>query len=128
MELPHLIAHPRKKERPPQPRRTTLCRSMTQWTLRGRPACRSALPCGCREVGKKSPMQKTCLASRGAINCAMATEVYRPPGAVSYTIRVIGARRPGVRDAYHALLRMSWWGVIAVIALVFILLNAIFAL
>ncbi len=57
----------------------------------------------------------------------MATELYHPPGAVSYSIRVIGARRPGVRDAYHALLRMSWWGVIAVIAFVFIVLNALFA-
>src|SRR5260370_40517880 len=58
----------------------------------------------------------------------MPTESFRPPGEVSYTIRVIGARRPGLRDAYHALLRMSWWRVIAVIVLVFLLLNAIFAL
>ena len=33
-----------------------------------------------------------------------------------------------MRDAYHALLRMSWWRVVALIALVFLLLNAIFAL
>src|SRR5258707_2139482 len=58
----------------------------------------------------------------------MPTETFRPPGEVSYTIRVIGARRAGPRDAYHALLRMAWWRVIAVIVLVFLLLNAIFAL
>jgi inward rectifier potassium channel len=58
----------------------------------------------------------------------MATETFRPPGAVSYTIRVVGARRPGLRDAYHPLLRMSWWGVIAVISFVFVVLNALFAL
>ncbi len=58
----------------------------------------------------------------------MATELFRPPGDVSYTIRVIGARRAGMRDAYHALLRMSWWRVIALIAFVFVVLNAIFAL
>ncbi len=58
----------------------------------------------------------------------MATESFRPPGNVSYTIRVVGARRPGLRDAYHALLRMSWWRVIAVIASVFVVLNALFAL
>ncbi len=58
---------------------------------------------------------------------AMATESFRPPGAVSYTIRVVGVRQPGPRDAYHALLRMSWWGVIAVISVVFIVLNALFA-
>jgi inward rectifier potassium channel len=58
----------------------------------------------------------------------MPTETFRPPGEVSYSIRVIGARRAGLRDAYHALLRMAWWRVIALIALVFLLLNAIFAL
>jgi len=57
----------------------------------------------------------------------MPTELFRPPGEVSYSIRVIGARPAGLRDAYHALLRMSWWRVIAVIAAVFIALNAIFA-
>ncbi len=57
----------------------------------------------------------------------MTTESFRPPGAVSYTIRVVGARPAGLRDAYHGLLRMSWWGVIAVIAVVFIVLNALFA-
>jgi len=58
----------------------------------------------------------------------MATESFRPPGDVSYAIRTIGARRAGPRDAYHALLRMSWWRLIAVIASVFLALNAIFAL
>src|SRR5216684_2947528 len=41
----------------------------------------------------------------------MPTESFRPPGEVSYTIRVIGARRPGLRDAYHALLYMVVGGV-----------------
>jgi inward rectifier potassium channel len=58
----------------------------------------------------------------------MATESFRPPGDVSYTIRTIGARRAGLRDAYHALLRMPWWRLIAMIASVFLVLNAIFAL
>ncbi len=57
----------------------------------------------------------------------MATESFRPPGEVSYTIRVVGARQPGFRDAYHALLRMPWWQVIAVIASIFLVLNALFA-
>jgi len=58
----------------------------------------------------------------------MATEIFRPPGEVKYTIRVIGARKAGPRDAYHALLRMSWWRVIAIITSVFLGLNATFAL
>src|SRR5690349_3428692 len=58
----------------------------------------------------------------------MATESFRPPGEVSYSIRIIGARRAGPRDAYHALLRMSWWRGIGLIVLVFLLLDAIVAL
>jgi len=58
----------------------------------------------------------------------MAIEIFRPPGEISYTIRIIGARKAGPRDAYHALLRMPWWRVIAIIASVFLGLNAIFAL
>jgi inward rectifier potassium channel len=32
-----------------------------------------------------------------------------------------------VRDAYHGLMRMSWWALIAIISSVFLLLNALFA-
>jgi inward rectifier potassium channel len=33
-----------------------------------------------------------------------------------------------VRDAYHALLKMPWWGAIAVIVSAYLILNALFAL
>jgi inward rectifier potassium channel len=58
----------------------------------------------------------------------MANEIIRPPGQLSYSFRVIGARRPGFRDAYHALLRTSWWTLIAIITSTFLILNAAFAL
>ena len=58
----------------------------------------------------------------------MASESVRAaPGQRSYTIRVIGVRRAGFRDAYHALLRMPWWAAIAIIVVAYLLLNAVFA-
>jgi inward rectifier potassium channel len=41
---------------------------------------------------------------------------------------VVGTTRHPLRDAYHSLLKMRWSGVIAAIAVVFLGLNAIFAL
>jgi inward rectifier potassium channel len=43
-------------------------------------------------------------------------------------IDVVGTTPHPVRDAYHSLLRMSWAGVLLTIALVFLAVNAIFAL
>lgn len=43
-------------------------------------------------------------------------------------IIVSGARAHPLRDAYHLILRMRWWGVLATIAGSFLLLNALFAL
>jgi inward rectifier potassium channel len=57
----------------------------------------------------------------------MANETVRNPGNLSYSFRVIGAPRPGLRDAYHALLRTSWGTLIAIISATFLLLNAAFA-
>jgi len=51
----------------------------------------------------------------------------RAPGQLSYKIRVVGDR-PHFRDLYHALLQMRWWGALAVIASVYLGLNALFAL
>jgi inward rectifier potassium channel len=52
-------------------------------------------------------------------------EVYRGEG---YDIRVIGAPRDGLRDAYHVFLRISWWGALGAIGLGYLALNAAFAL
>ncbi len=41
-------------------------------------------------------------------------------------IVVVGAKPHPVRDAYHSLLRMSWPGVLATIALIFLATNAVF--
>lgn len=51
-------------------------------------------------------------------------EVYRREG---YEIRVIGGKGDGWRDLYHALLRIPWWGTLAVIVLGYLGLNAAFA-
>ena len=45
----------------------------------------------------------------------------------AYSIHIIGAPRPGLRDLYHALLRMPWWGTAIVIIGTYLLLNLIFA-
>jgi inward rectifier potassium channel len=41
---------------------------------------------------------------------------------------MVGGHRPGVRDAYHALLKMPWWGAMAAIVSGYLILNALFAL
>ena len=40
---------------------------------------------------------------------------------------VVGATSHPIRDAYHSILRMSWWSVLLTIASVFLGINAIFA-
>jgi inward rectifier potassium channel len=47
---------------------------------------------------------------------------------LSYSFRVIGSRRGGFRDAYHALLKMPWWDAIGLIVAAYLVLNALFAL
>ena len=42
-------------------------------------------------------------------------------------IVVVGARSYPLRDAYHSLLRMRWSGVLAVVAALYLVANAIFA-
>jgi inward rectifier potassium channel len=44
-----------------------------------------------------------------------------------YVVRVVGGPAPGLRDLYHALLRVPWWGALAAIAAGWLLLNAAFA-
>jgi inward rectifier potassium channel len=46
----------------------------------------------------------------------------------AYNIHIIGAPRPGLRDLYHALLRVPWWAMFLVIVGAYLLLNVIFAL
>jgi inward rectifier potassium channel len=45
----------------------------------------------------------------------------------TYEIRVIGGPPTGLRDLYHALLRVPWWGALAVIVGGYLALNAMFA-
>ena len=45
----------------------------------------------------------------------------------AYTIHVIGVPSPGMRDLYHALLRVPWWAAFAVIIGSYLALNGIFA-
>jgi inward rectifier potassium channel len=57
--------------------------------------------------------------------------MYRPPVAKrtqENDVVVVGARRHPLRDAYHLILRMPWWGVLLSIAGVFLGMNALFAL
>jgi inward rectifier potassium channel len=51
-------------------------------------------------------------------------EIVKTPG---YDIVLLGGKRPGLRDLYHALLRMPWWGTLIVIVGGYLALNAIFA-
>ncbi len=44
-----------------------------------------------------------------------------------YVFRVVGGPAPGLRDLYHALLRVPWWGALAVIVGGYLALNALFA-
>jgi inward rectifier potassium channel len=45
----------------------------------------------------------------------------------AYSIHVIGAPAPGLRDLYHALLRVPWWATLAIIVGGYSLLNGLFA-
>lgn len=45
----------------------------------------------------------------------------------TYEIRVVGGPAAGLRDLYHALLRVPWWGALAVIVGGYLTLNALFA-
>jgi inward rectifier potassium channel len=45
----------------------------------------------------------------------------------SYNIHVIGVPAPGLRDLYHALLRVPWWAAFTIIVGGYLLLNVIFA-
>jgi inward rectifier potassium channel len=46
----------------------------------------------------------------------------------AYNIHIIGAPAPGMRDLYHALLRLPWWAMFVVIVASYLLLNLGFAL
>src|SRR5437870_5175999 len=46
---------------------------------------------------------------------------------LSYSFRIVGARRPGLRDAYHAMLKVPWWGALLVIVVGYLALAALFA-
>ena len=45
----------------------------------------------------------------------------------AYNIHIIGAPAPGLRDLYHALLRVPWWAAFAVIVGTYLALNGVFA-
>lgn len=51
----------------------------------------------------------------------------RRVGQLSYAFHIIGGRRPVWRDAYHAMLRMPWWGALTAIVGGYLALNAVFA-
>jgi len=53
------------------------------------------------------------------------TEVVRADG---YEMRIVGVPRAGLRDLYHWLLRVPWWGALAAIVGGYLVLNALFAL
>lgn len=44
-----------------------------------------------------------------------------------YEVRVVGEGAAGLRDLYHALLRVPWWGALAAIVGAYLGLNAVFA-
>src|SRR4051812_33058758 len=46
---------------------------------------------------------------------------------VAASVTVVGAKAHPLRDAYHSLLRMPWWGVIVTIAASFLFINILFA-
>src|SRR5512133_3762805 len=48
--------------------------------------------------------------------------------ADGYEIRTIGVPAAGLRDLYHWLLRVPWWGALGAIVAAYLLLNALFAL
>jgi inward rectifier potassium channel len=49
------------------------------------------------------------------------------PGPRSYGIRVVGAKRGTLRDAYHWFLMASWWKVLGLFAASYVLANVLFA-
>jgi inward rectifier potassium channel len=51
---------------------------------------------------------------------------FKAPGA-DYEVRIVGVRPTPLRDFYHALLRHSWAVTLAVIALVFVVVNGAYA-
>lgn len=51
-------------------------------------------------------------------------EVVRTEG---YSIYILGAPAPGLRDVYHALLRVPWWAMFFIIVGTYLLLNVLFA-
>jgi inward rectifier potassium channel len=46
----------------------------------------------------------------------------------AYNIHILGAPPPGMRDLYHALLRVPWWAAFLVIVSSYLALNLLFAL
>ncbi len=46
----------------------------------------------------------------------------------AYDIQILGVPRPGLRDLYHALLRVPWWAALAVIVGGYLFLNLVFAI
>jgi inward rectifier potassium channel len=45
----------------------------------------------------------------------------------AYEVHILHAPRPGLRDLYHAMLRVPWWAALGVIVGGYLLLNGIFA-
>jgi inward rectifier potassium channel len=45
----------------------------------------------------------------------------------AYTVKIIGAPAPGMRDLYHAFLRIPWWAAFVFIVAGYLLLNVMFA-
>jgi inward rectifier potassium channel len=46
----------------------------------------------------------------------------------AYNIHILGAPAPGLRDMYHALLRVPWWAAFLIIVVTYLTLNLLFAL
>src|SRR5215471_9159817 len=65
----------------------------------------------------------------GAYTRAMARAHHRKEivRTEAYNIHIIGAPAPGLRDLYHALLRVPWWAAFAVIVGTYLALNGVFA-
>jgi inward rectifier potassium channel len=53
--------------------------------------------------------------------------LFRAPGA-DYQIQIVGDRRAPLRDFYHFLLRLPWAGTMGLLAAIFLVANALFAL
>jgi inward rectifier potassium channel len=45
----------------------------------------------------------------------------------AYDIHILGVPPPGIRDLYHALLRIPWWATFVVIVAIYLALNGLFA-